>query len=149
MDVAAADDRARAARIAGDGGEHLDVMGLVELRQLLADRRAGGGVPGEFLQLDVGVVRGHPSQQRAVLFALEDGGDRDADLGAARRVVADQPLHDAAGKVGLEVEIGEIDQLEFWRAREVDRRLGIAGLEKTVGQAAAGERLDLGVEAVA
>ncbi len=149
MDVAAADDRARAARVAGDGGEHLDVMGLVELRQLFADRRARGWVPGEFLQLDVGVVGRHPSQQRPVLFALKNGGDGDAHLGALRGMVADQPLHDAAGEVGLEVEIGEIDQLELWRARKVDRRFGIGVLEEAVGQAAAGQRLDLGVEAFA
>ena len=64
-------------------------------------------------------------------------------------MVPDQPLHHAAGKIRLEVEIGEIDQRQLGRAGQVDRRLRIAALEKTVGQPAAGQRLDLGVEAFA
>ena len=51
-------------------------------------------------------------QERAVLVALEHPGHHYPDLGAAARVMADQPLHDAAREVGLEVEIREIDELQ-------------------------------------
>jgi hypothetical protein len=48
-------------------------------------------------------------QHGAILVMLEDSGSDDADRHAARGVVAEQSVEDAAGKIRLDVEIGEID----------------------------------------
>ena len=65
-------------------------------------------------------------------------------------MVADQPLDDAAGKVGLELQRGEIDQLDRSGAREKSSgSFGVALSKKASGRRRAEQRLDLGVETIA
>ena len=88
-------------------------------------------------------------QQGVVLLALQHVGHQDAHLGTECGVMADQPLHDAAGEIRLELQRRQIDQPEFRRVGEIERQPGIGLVEGAVGQRVAEQRLDLGVEAVA
>ena len=89
MDVAAADDDARASRLFGQRRQHLDVVNLVQLRDLLVERRAVVGLPAIFLQLDIGEFRRQPVQHGVVLLPLQHVGHQDAHLGAKCRVMAE------------------------------------------------------------